>query len=161
MSEVMHDFGAGPVPAHRHPNGGGWVADTASVNKTAYIGPEAEVSGEAWVFGKACVSGEARVYGKVEVFGDARVFGEAEVYGQACVGSVAQIGGPARVTLAPMVLSGGDFHVTISDTHIQVGCHCATADEWETFTPESAPILESMREHILAIARIHQQRAKS
>jgi len=23
------DFGAGPVPAHKHKNGGGWVADTA------------------------------------------------------------------------------------------------------------------------------------
>lgn len=23
------DFGFGPVPAHWHPNGGGWVADTA------------------------------------------------------------------------------------------------------------------------------------
>jgi hypothetical protein len=23
------DFGNGPVPAHRHPNGGGWVADTS------------------------------------------------------------------------------------------------------------------------------------
>ena len=25
------------VPAHRHPNGGGWVADTAHVELTAYI----------------------------------------------------------------------------------------------------------------------------
>ena len=25
--------GNGPVPAHQHPNGGGWVADTAKVDK--------------------------------------------------------------------------------------------------------------------------------
>jgi hypothetical protein len=54
MSEqITHDFedGAGPVPAHQHVNGGGWVADTAHVDDTAYVGPD------------ACVSGTARVYG--------------------------------------------------------------------------------------------------
>ena len=29
------DFGKGPVPAHQHPNGGGWVADTATVFENA------------------------------------------------------------------------------------------------------------------------------
>ncbi len=47
----------GPVSAHRHANGGGWVADTASVATTAYIGPNAQVSGNARVFGNAQVSG--------------------------------------------------------------------------------------------------------
>ena len=45
------DFGFGPVSAHRHPNGGGWVADTA------------RVAGNALVFGYARVSGNARIYG--------------------------------------------------------------------------------------------------
>ena len=26
-SSTFHDFGCGKVPAHRHANGGGWVAD--------------------------------------------------------------------------------------------------------------------------------------
>ena len=30
--------GNGLVPAHKHPNGGGWVADTARVAETAYLG---------------------------------------------------------------------------------------------------------------------------
>lgn len=30
--------GNGPVPAHQHSNGGGWVADTATVADTAYVG---------------------------------------------------------------------------------------------------------------------------
>ena len=53
--ELSHDFGdgAGAVPAHRHVNGGGWVADTARVDATAYVGPMAQVSGEAWVSGEA------------------------------------------------------------------------------------------------------------
>ena len=47
----IHDFkdGNGPVPAHQHLNGGGWVADTASVDETAYVGPDARVFGNAKV----------------------------------------------------------------------------------------------------------------
>ena len=46
-----HDFGdgIGPVHAHQHANGGGWVADTANVDATAYVGPNARVCGDAWV----------------------------------------------------------------------------------------------------------------
>jgi hypothetical protein len=55
--------GKGPVPAHQHPNGGGWVADTAKVADTSYVGPDAEVSGTARVYGDAQVSGTARVSG--------------------------------------------------------------------------------------------------
>ena len=64
-----YDFndGQGPVPAQQHPNGGGWIADTATVAKTAYVGPS------------------ARVYGSAVVFGSARVFGRAEVFGSAVV----------------------------------------------------------------------------
>lgn len=58
MSSTLHNFedGAGPVPAHQHVNGGGWVADTAHVDDTAYVGPYACVSGSARVYGKARVS---------------------------------------------------------------------------------------------------------
>ena len=60
---ATHDFrdGRGAVPAHQHPNGGGWVAGTAHVAASAYIGPSARVSGNAWVSGNAQVSGNARV----------------------------------------------------------------------------------------------------
>ena len=58
MTETSFDFhdGNGPVPAHQHANGGGWVADCAVVGAEAYVGPEARVSGEARVFGNARVS---------------------------------------------------------------------------------------------------------
>ena len=59
------DFGSGPVPAHQHPNGGGWVADSAQVADSVYVGLSAWVSGGAWV------SGDARVYGNARVSGDA------------------------------------------------------------------------------------------
>lgn len=43
------DFGDGngPVPAHKHENGGGWVANTATVQASAYIGRDARVYGYA------------------------------------------------------------------------------------------------------------------
>ena len=41
----------GPVPAHQHPYGGGWVADSAFVADTVYVGPNAKVYGKAWVSG--------------------------------------------------------------------------------------------------------------
>jgi hypothetical protein len=57
------DFGdgKGPVPAHKHPNGGGWVADTATVAEAAYVGPGARVYGNARVFGNIWVYENARV----------------------------------------------------------------------------------------------------
>jgi hypothetical protein len=55
MMGTTFDFGFGPVPAHQHPNGGGWVSDTAEVSDTAYVGPNAQV------FGNARVSGNARI----------------------------------------------------------------------------------------------------
>ena len=39
------DFGAGPVPAHQHPYGGGWVADTAFVADRVYVENDARVVG--------------------------------------------------------------------------------------------------------------------
>jgi hypothetical protein len=42
--------GYGYVPAHRHPNGGGWVANTAYVADTAFVGHDARVYGHARVY---------------------------------------------------------------------------------------------------------------
>ena len=55
--------GNGPVPAHRHPNGGGWVADTATVEETAFVGPDARVSGSALVEGGVQLLGDTRISG--------------------------------------------------------------------------------------------------
>ena len=73
MTTFDFDDGNGPVAAHQHPNGGGWVADTAKVADTSYVGPD------AWVYGNAEVSGTARVYGDAQVSGTARVSGDAWV----------------------------------------------------------------------------------
>ena len=76
---------------HKHPNGGGWVEDTARVADTAYVGPDARVSGHAKVYGHARVYDNAKVceaawvYGNAWVSGDAQVSGNAKVSGHAWV----------------------------------------------------------------------------
>jgi len=55
MTTFDFNDGNGPVPVHKHPNGGGWVADTAEVDKTVYVGRYAMVYGSAMVYGNAKV----------------------------------------------------------------------------------------------------------
>ena len=144
MSAATFDFldGKGPVPAHHHVNGGGWVADTAHVDNTAYVGLD------------------ARVYGTARVSGTAQVYGNARVSENAWVSGTAQVSGDAQVSVSPICLTGGEYLVTITDRHVQVGCHCHTTEEWRTLTPQAAPFLESIREHVLEIAALHQARVK-
>jgi carbonic anhydrase/acetyltransferase-like protein (isoleucine patch superfamily) len=83
---------------HKHPNGGGWVSSTATVDATAYVGPNAVVYGEARVYGDARVSGGAQVFGEARVYGNAHVFGKALVCGDAQVSGKALVCGDARVS---------------------------------------------------------------
>lgn len=39
-TQQFFDFGGGPVPAHRHIHGGGWVAETARVGDSVFVGPD-------------------------------------------------------------------------------------------------------------------------
>ena len=75
MTTLTHDFhdGRGPVPAHQHLYGGGWVADSAHVDASV------RVTGDALVYGNARVTGDAQVYGNAQVSGDAQVSGNAEI----------------------------------------------------------------------------------
>jgi len=74
----------------RHPNGGGWVANTATVADTAYVGPNAMVLGNAKVLDQAIVEDYA------VVDGDAIVADHARIGGQAIVKKSAKAGGYAR-----------------------------------------------------------------
>ena len=97
------DFGNGPVAAHKHPNGGGWVANTTKVAETAFVGPDAKVYGSAHVQGFARICDNAQVYDYSYVFDnalirdDAKVFKDARVYDRAIIENVAQIYGHAEV----------------------------------------------------------------
>ena len=125
------DFGFGPVPAHRHPHGGGWVADTAHVADSAYIGPDARVYGDAWVNGDARVYGDAQVYGDAWVNGNARVSGDAWVNGNARVSGNATISKPSDYLLIGPIGSRAAFMTwTRSDNCIATGCFRGTIKEF-------------------------------
>ncbi len=92
---------------HQHPNGLGWISNSATVDATAYVGPNAQVldsaqvkdnarieeyavvRNRARVSGNAVISGHAMVYENANVHGNAKVrdwamiFGYAELYGNA------------------------------------------------------------------------------
>lgn len=96
MNEMRYvigvDFGDGrKIPAHQHPRGGGWVAETAHVDDDCYVGPFAAVFGEARVTDNAIINDYAKIYGNALVYGNAKVYGEAKVY------DIAQVYGNARV----------------------------------------------------------------
>ncbi len=100
-----------------HPNGGGWVANSATVEPTAYVGPNARVLDNAVVSHTsriedyAVVAQQARVEGSggrssaspvvsgyAVVRGDARISGNARIRDRAVVMGSAQVGGNAVVT---------------------------------------------------------------
>lgn len=64
-----HDFqdGLGRVFAHRHINGGGWVADTAKVDDKVHVGKRASVYHHAVVKGNVVVQHYAQVCGGVTI----------------------------------------------------------------------------------------------
>ena len=68
--------------------------------------------------------GDAWVYGDTEVFGNAMVYGNAKVFGN------------AMVSIAPVVITGLDYTLTVSDNMLAVGCQCWTFQEWRDKTPE-------------------------
>lgn len=113
------DFGDGhgPVPAHQHPNGGGWVADSATVATTAYIGPNARVYGDAWVAGDARVYGDAQVYGNARVYGNAWVAGNAWVSGGRHVLTIGPIGSEDKTITAWRTDGGHGLSVGCWENH--------------------------------------------
>jgi hypothetical protein len=77
---------------HKHPNGGGFVADSAKADATAYVGPN------ALVLGRAKVLGQARVLDYAVVRDDATVQDRAVVRGHATVGGRSVVKEDARLS---------------------------------------------------------------
>lgn len=146
-----HDFknGEGRVFAHRHSNGGGWVADTAYVAESVKVGSGCGVYGVARVTdaveltGKAMIGGHARVMHNVKLAKNAHVRGAAIVRDNARLADDAVVAGRAQV-------SGNTFlqgHVNISDAAIvhNTSCH----------GPNSAYFLEISRNAKVLESTIH------
>ncbi|MBQ9695058.1 MAG: N-acetylglucosamine-1-phosphate uridyltransferase [Oscillospiraceae bacterium] len=111
-ASVQQSGGYTKGAGHVHPNGGGWVADSASVADSVYVGPDAMVLGNAALTGNVRVEDHAVVTGTVTVQDHAVICGHAVVdgggwvydngwkMGSASVSGNAVIGDSAVVTQA-------------------------------------------------------------
>ena len=162
---TLHDFndGNGPVPAHQHCNGRGWVADTALVADTCYVGPYAAVFGNASMYDNASMHDNARIYGNARMFDNACMYGSASMgdnarmSGNASMDGNARMCGNAAATRPPLTLQVGAYPVTISDRHITIGCTTDTLHGWRTSQdltkdPQTAAYMHA----IAVIAEQHQ-----
>lgn len=89
---------------HRHPNGGGWVADDADVDPAAHVaagavvrgaavvGPGVRIEDRAWVEAGAELTGDVVVRDAAVVRGTARLSGAVVVGGDAVVGFTCDAG---------------------------------------------------------------------
>ena len=100
------------VSGHKHPNGGGFVADTARVADSAYVAENAQVLGYADVSGNARILGHSVVAGTANVLGNAIVGDSACVCGQAVVTENARVIESAMVTDAYTVLGNATVRGT-------------------------------------------------
>ncbi len=96
-----------------HPNGGGFVAESAKVDPSVYVGKNARVLGNATVSGNAVIDGYAIVSGNANVSGNAVVTGHAvvaeraQVRDNAIVGDYAGVMGSTVVSDNARVLESG------------------------------------------------------
>ena len=139
---------------HRHPNGGGWVQDMASVDETAHIGPDAEVSVAARVSGNAQVSRNAHVSGAAQVSGNAWVFGSAEVSGNAWVSSPRHV-----LTVGPIGSEDQTLTLFRTEAGYGVGVGCwhpdgATLDDLTAEVQRRAPDHADEYEAAMALCRV-------
>ena len=145
---------------HRHPNGGGWVQDTASVDETAHIGPDAEVSVAARVSGNAQVSGTAQVFGTAWVSGAAQVSGNAWVFGSAEVSGNAWVSSPRHVlTVGPIGSEDQTLTLFRTEAGYGVGVGCwhpdgATLDDLTAEVQRRAPDHADEYEAAMALCRV-------
>jgi len=117
----MFDFedGNGSVPAHRHPFGGGWVANSAHVDETAWVWCDSRVYGHAQVLHETHIGGQAKVYGSARVRESALVCENAKVCGNADLRGKVEVSGTVLIEGSPSlwgkakvggdVLISGDF----------------------------------------------------
>lgn len=86
------------VSYHNHSNGGGLVADSATVDASVYVAPDAKV------LGNAVVTGNARIEDHAVVQDNATVSDNAVISGYAIIAENGKVSGNARVDDLAMVM---------------------------------------------------------
>ena len=111
--EQTFNFGNGPVPAHQHSLGNGWVANTAQVDADVYVGSDACVYGNAQVSGNVQIFNYARVYDNAIIEDSAVIRDNAQVYGNAYVFGNAKVADFECVFERPCPYENVDTYVLI------------------------------------------------
>lgn len=112
---------------HLNPDGtkGGWVAETALVEKNCTVGPDAEVYEYAQVCDKASVLGSSAVYGFARVAGNAVINDWAAVNDGAIVQGSAYIGNGAVICSDSYI----DYGIIDKDKSYETLCRVKDEDE--------------------------------
>ena len=111
-ADVQQSGGYTKARGHVHPNGGGWVADTAKVADSVYVGKNAMVLGTANVSGNvrvedyAVVAGSAVVKDNAVISGHAVVNGGGWIYLNGWVSGNVEVSGNAVITDSAVVATG-------------------------------------------------------
>ena len=126
---------------------GGFVESASNLSQAGncWVSENARVYGNAHVYGNALVTGNAKVSENAKVYGDARVYGDAMVCWNAKVFGNARVSGNARVTKTPISIDGLRYQVTITDSHLIIGCQIHTPAEWEAFTDDDIARMDGER----------------
>jgi NDP-sugar pyrophosphorylase family protein len=132
MDSFMVDFGdeLGEVSAHYHANGGGLVADTATVEPSAYVESTAKVYGNAYIDGTCEILGNSIVRENTVLKRYTKIYDEVEVFGTAMLENVS-IHGKSKVSITPKSVLGFDHPIVITDTHVIIGCQEMDFDYWK------------------------------
>jgi len=116
---MMFDFldGRGHVPARRHPNGGGMVALSASVDPSVFLSSDSMVFGHAQVRGNVRITGGASIQGDLLPGGistliedDVKIVGAVKIRGAVLLRNSANIRGPVWMSGTVQVM----HHATVA-----------------------------------------------
>ena len=112
-----------------HENGGGQVADTATVDISAFVGSDCKVLDSAVVSAKCVVENGATVYGNAVLTNKSVVDG-AKVGGTAFLNATT-IHGDVVLEKTPITLHGFEQEIVLADSFITVGCQTITMEDWQ------------------------------
>lgn len=113
-----------------HPNGGGVIEDSASVDPSAFVGLDCKVSGSAHVGAGCRVMNNSHIYGNAILANKSVVKDGARVGGTAFL-SATTIHGDVTLEKTPIVIHGFEQEIVIADSFIIVGCQTISIEEWE------------------------------
>lgn len=140
-AQVQQSGGYSKGSGHIHANGGGWVADSASVADSVYVGPDAMVLGNATLTGnvrvedhaivansvtasdQVIISGHAVVDGGGMIYDNGWVFGSVTLSGNALIGDSAVVSNSCKVSGNAKILQKAFLAeaVTVSDNAVIKG----------------------------------------